>query len=47
MHVVGERAHDLEQIELASEHRVQFHASQQQCEAAIAALGNLAPDLPE
>ena len=36
MHVVRKRAHDLQQIELASQHCVQFHAGQQQRETAIA-----------
>jgi len=43
---VRELAHDLQQIELASQNRVQLHARQQQCETAIAAFGNLAPYLP-
>jgi hypothetical protein len=35
------------EIELASQNRVQFHASQQQRETTVASYGNLASYLPE
>ncbi len=47
VHVVGERAHDLQQIELASQNRVQLDSRQQERETIVATYGNLAPYLPK
>jgi hypothetical protein len=47
VHVMREGSHHVEQIELSAQHRIEFHAGQQQSQTRVATLGDFAPRLPQ